>query len=165
MILTTVFSTSFDKAKRLVVKLLRFGLNDTQTAIEISPYGVDSNPIKDMIALYDKTPGSGETVIVGYMNKNRLSAPGEFRAFSTDSSGNLKSYIWLKNNGNLELNGNADHAVRFQALETALNNMVNLISENLPLIEAGIVAGGGTYTPIPVTLDISAAKIDTVLTP
>ena len=61
-----------------------------QTSIEAMPYGVDSNPIKDMVAVYSETTGKGETVIIGYLNKNLKAEVGEFRTFSTDSNGGRK---------------------------------------------------------------------------
>ena len=165
MIIVNVLSASFDSVKRLVVKFIRYGLNDTQTAIDVAPYGTDANPIAGMIALYDVTPGSGETFIVGYLVKNRMAAPGEHRIFSTDSNGNLKAYLWAKNNGNLELNGNADNAVRYAPLNTELSSFKTVMQAELVKIATGIIAGGGTYTPGTLSLDISASKIDTVLTP
>jgi hypothetical protein len=47
------------------------GKSDVRECIEVSPYGIDSNPIKDMIALYGPTGENGKDVIIGYLNKNR----------------------------------------------------------------------------------------------
>jgi len=46
-----VAGTSFDTFKRLVVKAWN-GKSDVRTAIEASSYGIDSNPVKDMVAIY-----------------------------------------------------------------------------------------------------------------
>ena len=160
-----VILSSLDSLGRRLVKGYRYGNIDVRTPLQANPSGFDSNPIKDMVAIYSNTDNKDTNIIVGYLNKNQLADSGEARVYSTDSEGNLKTYIWLKNNGNIELGGTADYAVRFTALQTALEDMVTIINENLPLIASGIVAGGGTYTPIDVILDLTPAKITTITTP
>lgn len=158
--LVKIISSEFDKAKRLIVKHLGFGKSDVKTSISSAPYGVDANPIKDMIGIYMETEEKGRTVLVGYMNKNSLAAPGEVRFFSTDASGTLKSFVWLKNDGTVHLNGDTDNLVKHSALNTALQAQVNLINVELGKIATGIAAGGGAYTPAPISLNISTAKVN-----
>ena len=107
MQLVKVLSSSYDKAKKRLIKLTRFGKSDTQTAMEAMPFGLDSNPIKDMIAVYAATSETGKEVIIGYLNKNQLADAGELRLFSTDATGSLKANVWLKKDGTIELNGNS----------------------------------------------------------
>lgn len=165
MKLLSVLSTSLDKFSRRVVKAWN-GRSDTRTAKQYGPYGVDSNPVNGMIALYTRTELDGKEAIIGYLNKNCMAQPGELRLFSTDQNGTFKGYTWLKADGSLELNGNADNAVRYAALNTALQSEVNAINSELGKIAAGLNAiVPGSYTVLPVTLNISAAKILTVKTP
>lgn len=164
--LTTVKvdSSIIDKLKRRVVKFIRMGNSDVQTSIEANAFGIDSNAPAEMIALYAESSIKGKNYIIGYLNKNQLAETGEVRIYSVDANGNQKFYTWLKNDGTYEIGGNVDNAVRYAKLEAGLNSMVNLINENLPLIATGIATGGGAYTPINITLDISEAKIAEVKT-
>lgn len=145
-----------------VVKFYRFGLKDVQTSEAVAPYGVDSNPVKDMIAVYAETTIKGETKIIGYINKNSLAEVGELRLFSTDADGGEKNYVWLKSGAFMELNGSEDNVVRFKKLDDALQNEVKLINLQLKAISTAIGNIGGTYTPVDVTVDVSGSKVDNV---
>ena len=150
MNIVKVISTSLDNAKKRIVKVLRFGDKDVQTSIEAMPYGVDSNPIKDMVAVYAETTGKGEV--------------GEFRTFSTDSNGNEKFYIWQKNNGDCEFGGNVDNMVRYQKLSDGMLQFQNKLIVQLNLISSGIATAGGSYVVGDVSIDISQAKINEIKT-
>jgi hypothetical protein len=130
-----------------------------------APYGIDSNPIKDMIAIYAPTEEKGKTIIVGYVNKNHVADIGELRLFSTNSSGVVQSYVWIKNTGIIELAGNTDNAVRYAALNTALTAHNNAVQAELIKIQTAITGLGGAYVNIPVTINISSAKINEIKTP
>lgn len=164
MNITTVISTAFDTVKRRITKVRRRGKDDVQTAIEIAPYGCDSNPIAGMRAIYSPTEDKGKKVIIGYINKDQLAEVGEHRLYSTDSNGVLKFFIWLKNDGTLEIGGNSDNAVRYSPLNTGLQQFKSDIQAQLALIATGIAAGGGSYTPGTLTLDISNSKIQQIKT-
>jgi len=64
MKLLSVTSTSFNNIKQLVVKAWN-GRSNTLTAEEVSPYGVDSNPIKKTIGVYARTEADGDEVFLG----------------------------------------------------------------------------------------------------
>jgi len=160
MKILSVTATSFDNLARRVVKVWN-GKSDTRTAIEANPHGIDSNPVKGMVAIYAKTEMDGNEYIIGYLNKECLAEPGETRIFSTDENGTLKAYSWHKADGNIEFNGDADNLVRYAALNTDLQNQVNAINAELAKISTalnGIIPG--IYPMQPITLDISSAKID-----
>lgn len=163
--LTKVYSTTLDKISRRVVKFLRNGKSDVQTAEESAPYGVDSNPVRDMIAIYAKTGQAGQNVLIGYINKNQLAEQGEIRIYSTSESGDLKTYVWCKKNGDILLGGDQDNAVRFNPLSQQMTALQNFINAQLALIATGIAAGGGSYSPGTLTIDISNAKADKIKTP
>lgn len=124
-----VISTSLDAAKRLVVKILfqgklTNGQGDVRTPIEASSFGVDSNPTEGKIAIYAQSPQKGKYYIIGYLNTNRKALVGETRLFSTNESGELQAYVWLRNNGQfLELNGDDNFAVKFNELKTEFNKL------------------------------------------
>ncbi|KKN55741.1 hypothetical protein LCGC14_0579510 [marine sediment metagenome] len=141
MNLVKIISTEIDDLTQRVSKFLRFGLNDVQTAIQTAPYGMDSNPIKGMIAVYGATSEKGKPVIIGYINKNQLADIGEARIFSTDENGVLKTFIWLKNDGIIEIGGDVDNMVRFSELKTAFNEMQSDVNTLKTAISG--------WTPIP----------------
>tara|TARA_R110001606_G_scaffold374612_1_gene532474 strand:+ start:412 stop:948 length:537 start_codon:yes stop_codon:yes gene_type:complete len=177
MNLVKLISTDFDKFKRRVVKFLRFGLKDVQTSIEASPFGIDSNPIPEMVAIYGKTSGDGNTFIMGYLVKDKLADVGETRLFSTDDKGVLQTYLWLRNDGTMEVGGDADNMVRYSELETAFNELKtdhnNLVTE-WNAFAAVYLPGGPANVGLPATLagateppsgaDITPAKIDEIKT-
>lgn len=164
MNLVKVISSSIDDMQRRIVKFLRFGKSDVQTSVEVSAYGIDSNPIKDMVAVYAETGEKGKTVIVGYINKNQMAAVGETRLFSTNSLGVQQTYVWLKANGDIEVGGNTDNIVKYTPLNTAMTTLAATLNAQLVAIAAGIAAGGGSYSPATITIDISSAKVDKVKT-
>src|SRR6478609_7913739 len=116
-----VKSTAFDRLFRRITKVLRYGKDDSQTGLEAEPYGIDSNPIAGMDAIYAETSDIGRKVIIGYIGKDKLAAIGETRLYSTDEDGELKFFVWLKNDGTLQLGGNTKHLARFEELETGFN--------------------------------------------
>lgn len=171
--ITKVISTSFDDLQRRIIKVLRKGKSDVQTPIEASPFGIDSNPIKDMIAVYGQTEEKGKTVIIGYIDKNKLAASGETRLYSIDNNGNLKTYVWLKNDGTMEIGGNTKHMVRYEELQTAFNQLKQDLNTFITIFNShthtGVTIGVGststTTTPgTTSSADISPAKIDNIKT-
>ncbi len=164
MNITKVISTSLDSVKRRITKVLKHGKNNVVTGLESAPYGIDSNPIADMRAIYSITEDTGKKVIIGYINKNQLASVGENRIYSTDSDGALKFFIWLKNDGTCELGGDTDNAVRYSPLNTGLQQLVSDLQAQLTLIATGIAGGGGSYTPGTLSLDITDSKIDEIKT-
>lgn len=160
-----VDSFSIDSLSKRIVKFLRLGKKDVQTSYEVSPYGIDAAPVKDMIAIYAPTGEQGKTVLLGYVNRKQLATAGELHLYSTDSNGTEKFRIKLRGNGTVEVGGDAHNAVRYTPLNTELSNFKTQIQAELAKIQTGITMGGGSYTPGTLTLDISNAKIDEIKTP
>jgi hypothetical protein len=160
-----VISTELDELKRRIVKYLRLGKSDVQTSYETVPFGIDSHPLKDMIAIYGMTGEKGKTVIIGYLNRGRVAAIGETRIFSTDSDGALKTFIWLKNDGTIQIGGSTDFMVRYSKLEAAfneLNNKFNAFAN--AYVPGGPSAQGLPAAAQPSTADITGAKIAEIKT-
>lgn len=149
-------STSIE-AKKRILKVLQFGV---KTADEIAPYGDDSNPLKDMTAVYIETSEAGEPVIIGYLNTEQLADIGEKRIYSQKANGEISFYIHLKNDGTIEFGGNADNLVRYTPLNSGLQAQVIKINAELVKIASGITAAGGSYVPVPISLNISGSKIN-----
>jgi hypothetical protein len=170
--LVKTISTEIRNLKRFI-KFYKTGRSNVQTAQEAGPYGDDSNPIKDMVAVFADTSTKGKKVIIGYVNKNQLAGVGEKRIFSTDADGELQAYIWLKNDGAILLGGEGKNLVRYQELETgfnALKDKVNaLISKYNAHVHSGVTTGGGSSGPTPSSetsssASISGAKIEEIKT-
>lgn len=167
-----IISSTIESGKR-ILKILRLGKEDIQTSFESMPYGIDSVPVKDLIAIQMQTGERGKTVIVGYINKNQLSDVGELRIYSTDSQGVEKSFVHLKNDGTIkaegstiELNGNIDNAVKFTPLDASLQSQVALINTNFTQIAAVLnTLAPGAYVPTTVTVNINTSKVETVKLP
>lgn len=150
---------SFIENGKRVLKVLQFG---TKTADEVGPFGIDSNPLKDMTAIYAETSNNSESVIIGYINKNQIAGIGETRLYSLDENKAVKSFIWLKNDGTIELNGNTYSSVRYEPLESGINAKDNLINIELGKIATAISSLGGVYTVAPVFTNITSAKNEDV---
>ena len=75
-----VISSSIIKGAT-IIKILGSGKKDIQEKNQISHFGVDSCPIKDVIAVYSPTSEIGKEVIIGYINRNQISDPGETEYF------------------------------------------------------------------------------------
>lgn len=159
-----IFRSVINKKKRQLIEILRFGKDDVQEIEQISPVGFDSAPIANMRAIYGKTTSDGDSVIIGYFNENALASPGESRMFAVDKNGNLKTYIWAKNDGTLEVGGADDFMVRFNKLNEGVIDFQTQIQAELAKIAVGITGAGGSYTPGTLNVDISDSKIDEIKT-
>jgi len=174
---TKLLSTLIN-AKRLITKVLGLGANDSLTAFNIQPPGLDARPIKGMRAVFMDTGNDSEPVIVGYINENSKAAEGEMRLYSVDSNGLEKNYIWIFNDGNIQIGGSADNMVRFSKLQVAFdelkadfNDLVSKYNSHIHITTAtvGATAVPGIISPTtsvdtPSTADITAAKIDEIKT-
>ena len=160
------------------IKIQRLGKSDIQTAYQANPAGIDSQAIANMKAIHAPTSEKGESVVIGYLNKELAAADGEIRVFSIDSNGALQAYLFARNDGNLEVNGDADNMVRFSELETAYNQLKDdfdaLVQTFNTHIHTTTATIGSSATPgvisAPTTQgqtstgDIAPAKIDNVKT-
>ena len=154
------------------IKILRYGEKDVQTSDQYLPFGIDSKPIKEMLAAQARTGNSEDTVIFGYLVESAETEEGEIRLYSTDAEGAAQFYIKLLKTGTCEFGGDSDNLVRFSALETAYNQLKqdfdDFISQTYNLHAHPTAAVGA---PSPPTLagtsstgDISGAKIEEIKT-
>lgn len=160
MDLVKVISAEVKDLKRKI-KFLRSGKSDVQTAPEAMPFGYDSHPVKDWIAVYSKTSQNGKTVVIGYINKQQLAGVGETRLFSTDADGVLKTYLHLKNDGTAEFNGSDDYMVRFNALKTGFDTFVTEFNAHT---HTGNLGAPTTPPTVPSTASIDNSKLDKIKT-
>jgi len=170
MKIVKIISSAVEKS-RLIVKYLRLGKHDIQTSYNVAPFGIDANPIKGMKAIQSSTGERGDSVILGYINDNMLAAKGEIRIFAVDSDGVLQNYIHIKNNGDIEIGGDADNMVRYSELKSGFddlrddfNNFVNTKFNT----HTHVAPSGTTAVPVPLgspsAADISGSKIGEIKT-
>ena len=156
-----------------VIKVLRFGRSDVQTANQVTPAGIDAGPIKDLIAVYSSTSKKGSKVIIGYISKNAIAEAGELRLYSQDETGAEQGYVYLKKDGTLELLGDADNAIRYSPLESAFNelktdfnNLVTIFNTHVHVSAAVGVPNAPTITTGTASAaDMTASKIDEIKVP
>lgn len=153
------------------VKATVFGPKDVKSAPEGVPFGIDSNPIAGMKAVYIQTSAAGQPVIIGYyVNSDKptpnqpVAMPGEARLYSTDANGNLITYLWLHNtagDGQVEIGGTADNAVSYNNLQVQfneLNSKFNKLVDAFNQHEHATAATGPPSIPTPVPLLIPAIE-------
>jgi len=160
---------TFSKVRDFVIengkRILKVQEYGVKTAKVTANYGDDSQPLKNMTAIYSPTAVNSEPVIIGYINTNQVAQEGEKRIFSQSLDGSLSFAIHLKTNGTCEIGGSVDNAVRFSALEGSLTSSNIELNVELVKIQASILALGGSYAHEPVTINISSSKIDQIKTP
>jgi hypothetical protein len=135
------------------------------------PYGVDSAPVREMVAVYANTADMGNSVIVGYVYKDAVAEVGSIRLYSENG------YVYLRANGNLELLGDSKHMVRYEELETGFNSLKQSVTDLTNAFNTHVhatVASLGTPLPpttvptvipaIPPTATITGAKINEIKT-
>lgn len=171
-----MISNSYDSLGRLISKFQRMGKADIQEVITVGPFGIDSRAIKDMVAIHAQTGVSGESVVIGFINKDCIAAIGENRIFSTDENGVSSTYIHLKNDQTMEIGGNTDFMVRYSELENAFDELKNDHNDLVTAFNSHMHATAATGppsipTPIPSsipatpsTADITGAKIEEIKT-
>jgi len=160
---------TFSKVRDFVIengkRILKVQEYGVKTAKVASNYGDDSQPLKNMTAIYSPTAVNSEPVIIGYINTNQVAQEGEKRIFSQSLDGSLSFAIHLKTNGTCEIGGAVDNAVRYQALSTSLAYSDTLLNAELAKIATAIGLLGGAYTFTPVVTNILSSKIDQIKTP
>lgn len=167
-----IISTEFDNLKRRLIKITRYGKSDVQTPMEGMPFGIDSNPTKDMIALYAESKEKGKAYIIGYLVKNQKAEVGEIRLFATDAQGAEKGYTWLKKDGTYEMLGADNFAVKYKEAKQELDDLKKTVNDliqkfnthvhptNFPVI----VVSATPVSQNPNTSDFSKLKNDKIKT-
>ena len=177
MNITKIISTTLKDARRLV-KFFRFGSSDVRENYEASPFGLDSNPVKDTVGVYSSTTSNGQGVILGYVHANKKADVGEFRTYGTDTNGAEVFYTWIKSDGTMEIGGDTDNMVRFSELKTAFDqlksdfdSLVSSYNGHIHITTATVgatptvgVIAVTTSTGSPTTANIDPSKIDEIKT-
>lgn len=159
MISLSTIASSFIEEGFRILKVIQYG---PKTADECSPFGDDANPLEDMDAIFAETEVGGEPVIIGYIQSNRISRPGEKRIFSMNEFGEQVADIYLKNTGYIEIGGKDDNFVSYKKLNEALQLQNQKLLTELQKISVAFTGVGGVYITGDVSLDISASKTEKI---
>lgn len=159
------------------------GGNADITVEHFSDSGDDAHPLPDDYLFVVEAPGTGRWVAVGYIDtvNDPKATPGEKRMYSRNIDGQPVTEIWLKSDGtiaiygdgDIELNGNTDFAVRFNELEsyvstlsTELESMVTVFNGHTQPVSGSPPVAAVPSTPmVNPTASVSAAKVDNVRLP
>lgn len=162
MITFSQVKSSIIEAGKRILKVNEYG---AKTALSAANFGDDSQPLKNMTALYARTANNSEPVIIGYINTEQIAKEGEKRIFSQNpSTGNISFSIHLKTNGTCEIGGAIDNAVRFNPLKSGIDAKDQLINDELAKIATAIGTLGGSYVPTPLSTNIESSKIEEIKT-
>ena len=156
--LSILKSVAIEQGQR-ILKVMQYG---PKTANECGPFGLDSSPLENYTAIYSETANVGESLIIGYIQKNQIAQQGEARLFSLDSNGLLKAEIFCKADGTIILNGGGFNSVRYENLNSELQQLKTDINTELLKVQTAITTLGGTYANTPLILDLTTAKSDTI---
>ncbi len=158
MILQRVISSTIEKGFR-IIKTTYASLVETRK--NANPFGFDSVPIEDLIAITSDTLSQEDPVVVGYLNKKTLELlkVGESMMYSTDDEGEYKSIITLRKDGTAEILGIGDFMVRYNKLDAGMQKFVNDLNTQLTTALAPV-----PFTWVNVPLDISKSKIEEIKT-
>jgi len=145
-----------------LVKFLRFGKGDVQTAPQAAQAGIESKPFADDNGVHSTTSVQNESVILGYIYSFDNVNPGEIRIFARNTDGNEVFSMYFKNDGSVEFGGDADYLVKFAPLDAGLQTQNTAINAELAKIQAAITGLGGTYTRNQINVDIDNSKVNNI---
>ena len=149
---------------RLMLQVQITGPDDIQTIEYVPQPGQDENPINDTKVFIIQVSESYKIAIGADDGVEPAAATGEKWLHSVNDGGDVQALLKLLKSGIIEINGSADNAVRFQALQDKLTALeTQLISH----VHPGVTAGGASTSPSATVfdIDISAAKVDEVKLP
>lgn len=160
--ISKVNKTTVTSVAMRIVKVLTMGKISVNEAYESSPFGVDSNPPKGVRAIYAESMDDGVKVILGYINNKQKAETGGYRIFSVDSNGDESNDIYIRPNGDIEIGGNTDNAVKWSELNNSISQIQTDVNTQLGLIATGIAVAGGAYTPTPIAVSLTSSKSEKV---
>jgi len=128
---------------------------DIQTIELMNPAGDDSIPVNGSKVAILQVSSSYKIAIAQNDNITPIVGAGEKMIYS-QAGDVIKAFTKWLDTGIIEINGNNDFAVRFNALQSAINTFIGLLNTAL---STKLDGGGAAGT---LTLDISSAKVDEV---
>ena len=145
--------------QRVMLQVQMTNPDDIQTVEYVSLPGQDENPIDGSRVFILEVGESYKIAIAVDDGVTPAMETGEKRLYSVSDAGDIQAFINILKTGIIEVNGDADNAVRFAALDVALQTLVASINAVLAT-KADASGAAGVLT-----LDLSTAKVDEVLLP
>jgi phage gp45-like len=143
---------------RVMLQVQVSNKDDIQTIEYVSLPGQDENPVDgSRIIIFEISPSYRVAIAVDEGVTPEMDE-GEKRIYALSGS-SVVSMIKLLKTGIIEINGNGDFAVRWTALNTALQTFVTSLNAALATKEDGAGSPGA------LTLDLSSAKIEEIKVP
>ena len=138
--------------------------DDIQTVELMQPAGQKDYPIDDSQVVILDIGNAFKAAVAVQDGVTPSGSPGDKELYSLDSAGLIKAFINILASGNIELNGNNDNAVRFQALQDKLTALKAQLEAHF---HPGVTVGAGSTSPSATVfdVDISASKVDEVQLP
>lgn len=152
----TVTKNRDGTTQRLMLQVQLTGPDDIQTVEYVPLPGTDANPINGSKVFVMPVANSYLIAFGADDGVTPSTDMGENFLYSVDDTGTVAALIKLLKSGIIEINGDADFAVRFDALDTAIQTFVTSLNA-LFATKADASGAAGTLT-----LDISGAKVDEV---
>lgn len=145
--------------QRVMLQVQMTNPDDIQTVEYVSLPGQDENPIDGSRVFILEVGDSYKIAFAVDDGVTPAMATGEKRLYSQSDAGAIQAFINILKSGIIEVNGDADFAVRFTALEAQMQIMVTAINATF----ATKLNGSGTAGAV--VLDLSTAKVDEVKLP
>ena len=139
---------------------------------QVLPPGMDSVPIEgDQGVMIIIAQSQGKGIQIGVYPDPQAES-GEVRFYSRDDNGAQQAFLWIKKDGNIEINGDTDFAVAFNDLKSGFDTLksdVNTFITTIFNLHTHVETGGTTATPLPIgsasAASIDASKVPTVKLP
>lgn len=136
--------------------------DDIQSIQAMSRSGEDSNPPNGSTVTILNVSDSFKLIVASDDGIVPSMGQGEKKLYSV-SGGAIAAFMNFLTTGVIEINGNADNAVRFSNLETAFNQLKADYNLHVHALAGGV---GVASPPSPTTTaDMSSAKVDEVKLP
>lgn len=151
-------ATSYGSGVFRVVQAKVFGNYGNMRPIQASPFGFDSNPLPSTVGVYSNTTVNGMGVMVGYLGVSNVAQSGESRMYATDSNGGVVGYVYCKSNGELNLLGDSNWAVKYTELASQFNELKGKFNDLVSAFNQHIhvTPSGNSNMPFPVPSVIPA---------
>lgn len=151
MIVSRYISTSTSENKRFNT-IVCFGTDNTNSmqGYNVAPFGFDSVGVQNMQCVFADTSNNRYPIIVGWLNTSVVAQEGESRMYATNSGGSVVGYVYLKNNGELNLLGDSNWAVKYTELATQFNELQSKFNALVTAFNSHVHTGG-TVPPLMVT--------------
>lgn len=117
-----------------------------RTGEMFGPVGDDAQPLPTDQPILIRSVGSGRYAVIGFLDPINAgeTEPGERRIYSRSSAGAVTGYVWFKTDGTVGINGLINHAVQYEALLSAFNELRGELNAFMSVFDSHIHATTAT---------------------